>query len=185
MARPSLLVRLPSTASTLALLAACAACSGAAHEDLFGEAPSSAATAATEPTPDAGAPVVEERPTLPLDAGKPVEDAGKPDEETDGCAVEAEPNGSLQQATPFSSCIRGKITGADDVDHVYLVIPNGAREIGWKLDTASRITVRAFRDGSPLSNNADEIEVEPGRLYSFMVRGQGAAAGEWRLEVSY
>lgn len=134
-----------------------------------------------ERTESAPSPEPQATAAKPDDEAKDEEPAAAPE-----CPSEKEPNNDTGDATVFTSCIRGELTGWTDTDNVSIVVPQGAAEMEIDhIDPEGTInyTVTSGGGGGGSSNmsftdQAPKTKVKPGTKYTFALKwdnnGQGA-----------
>lgn len=132
-----------------------------------------------EPTPEPQAQAEAKAPDKP--AAKDDDPAPAPE-----CPNEQEPNNQADQATPFTSCIKGELSGWTDTDNLVITVPEGAAEMD--IDHINpdgviqySVTSGGGQGGSSnmsFSDQAPKTKVKPGTKYTFTLKwdnnGQGA-----------
>ncbi|MBX3209709.1 MAG: hypothetical protein KF764_32040 [Labilithrix sp.] len=122
----------------------------------------------------------------PPPVAKPTPSAPAPE-----CPTEQEPNNEGGQATEFTGCITGELTGWTDTDYLKITAPEDATDmvidhVEPKGTIAYSVTIPSSGGGSGGSSNfnmsftdkAPKTKVKPGQTYLFVLKwdnnGQGA-----------
>ena len=196
-ARALSLFTFPIVAGALAL--ALVGCSGAGNADLFDDsssagndtssinpAPSAPAKSAASNDPAASAPPAPVKPGEtpgPKDPAPPAAD----------CTQEVEPNNVAAKATPFASCLAGKIDSRDDVDWGTFTAPKGAKAIVLKhAETNGAVSYAYYMNGLPLFAEGSDraLDLVPGATYAVQIRSAQAGNGgntrpTYQLDISF
>lgn len=153
----------------LALLAA--ACSGASESDVLGPA-TAQSSSPTEPSPSNGAAPSGGAPsgTTGGGDGAGTSDAGAADG-GEACTREVEPNDDIDEATPFTSRLCGRIASRNDVDYATFVVPENAETLSYKLsESGGNVALHVYVNGAPLPIATGQIRAIPNATYQFEMR---------------
>ena len=186
---------------TLVTLASLVGCSGAGNADLFDDSSSpgndtssinpAPSAPAKSPASDDKAPSAPSGPVTPGGTPAPKEPAPAPSPAA--CTQEVEPNNVAAKATPFTSCLAGKIDSKDDVDWGTFTAPKGAKSITLKhAETNGAVSYTYYMNGLPLfAGGGDrEIDVVPGTTYAVQIRSAQPGSGgnvrpTYQLDISF
>jgi hypothetical protein len=111
------------------------------------------------------------------------------------CTAEVESNDSLDEATPFTSCVTGSISNNQDTDYLRVVAPDNAHKMSINHQENGRVSyqVGQEKDGAlmyevdPFGPDANMIRVFPGAELVFHVSGAGWSKSErqYTLNVTF
>lgn len=139
----------------------------------------------------------EPEPQAKATATAPPEEKPKKEEEASNappdCPTEKEPNNGQDDATPFTSCIKGELTGWTDNDNLAITVPAGAAEMvidhiepDGKINYA--VTSGGGQGGSSnmsFTDEAPKTKVKPGTKYIFALKWDNNGAGSVQDKRSY
>jgi hypothetical protein len=184
------------------------ACAGATPVDVLDPLPTGSELSKTEPAPADATPAAEGSaagvtpprktagPSSPSVNDGPNDKNAPPEPDPEqACAVEAEPNDTPENATPFTACISGVVTGGRDVDLLRIVAPADARKMMIEQDEPNgRVVYRVIKESDLLALGLDgvsfvqdptELRVTPGAAYIFRVTSGGFTNGDAKGDRPY
>ncbi len=166
------------------------ACTGADETELFEEPVTGSGTTLPPPSD----PGTTKPPTTPTPSNPTNPDPPKKEDEKPTCATEVEPNNNRGSATPFTSCVSGKLSSGSDVDNLTVKAPANAKAMTVKsTGTGGRIQYTLTGGGFfgineqwTADEDAPEIRVTPDESYTITVRsGGGGGERTWKVEVAF
>ncbi|HVH48228.1 MAG TPA: hypothetical protein VM925_38105 [Labilithrix sp.] len=119
--------------------------------------------------------------------------ADRPADKPPECPTEEEPNNEPAQATEFTSCIKGELTGWTDTDNLEIVVPQGAAEMVIDhIDPEGAIQYSVTSGGGAggssnmsFTEQAPKTKVKPGTKYVFSLKWDNNGAGQVDDKRSY
>jgi hypothetical protein len=154
-------------------------------EDNSTKIPPFAKPDSTETAPSQPAPAAAPAPTASVDRPT-VDSKDRTPAPPPECPAEAEPNNGADDATEFTGCVTGELTGWTDVDTLAIKAPDDAVEMVIDhVETRGKIQYQVTVGGGAQQNfnmsftdKAPQTKVTPGKTYLFNLKwdnnGQGA-----------
>jgi hypothetical protein len=124
---------------------------------------------------------------------KKTDDTNTDDNKPPECPTEKEPNNDPSDATPFTSCIKGELTGWTDTDNLSIVVPQGAAQMVIDhIDPDGTIQYNVTSGGGAGGNSnmsftadAPKTAVKPGTKYNFALKWDNNGSGAVTDKRSY